>query len=789
METKEETLVIKVKFGDTLKRIRAFINEDAKLDLDMAGLRGKILGFFNFPDDADFTLTYVDEDGDVVTLADDEDLQDVVRQRLKVLRIDVQLSNDKGVNSSARSSGNSTPLRSPRVLPTLRTNKTDFAEVLKSVPQLPREALKLHEALSKLSLDILSKATSSKAATGPVLLELVDFISKMAQSHLNLDSHSNGGAGASTQNVAGDSSASKDAEMMPKSMLVDSAAESSRQANTGNVNIGVGAPVTPLLKSVDLNLPPTDSNPSVTVKVESFASDVLVGEDRKSAKKNAKKDSKFKSPGCVVNASSSVPARPTHPMNLRRVPFNECPFAGTPIGNDSAVPSFGYHPHHPSKRSHRNTLPVGGIFHKGVQCDGCGVHPITGPRYKSKVKSDYDLCSICFSEMGNETDYWRMDRPMSCRIPWSLNDIREQMDSQMSSPWVATPDILNLYNPKLDSRFIVDVNVMDGTVMAPSTPFTKIWKMCNNGSAVWPRGTQLVWIEGDRLSNAFSVEIEVPENGVPVGHELDIAVDLTAPAFPGRYTSIWKMASPSQQMFGQRIWVMIQVEAPLKDSILDKPKGLNLNLSPDSVLEVIDANGELLQSGNSNTTTEPVKPPVVHELPKKDHDLFPINDTLLVGNGISSSSATQEAVSYPIIDVSDVALAAPTQVPSNAPGAPSHAQSDTPSAPTRLPFKVVDLMESTQGVTVKNAVEETLLKELEEMGFKQVDLNKEILRMNEYNLEKSVDDLCGVSEWDPILEELREMGFRDDETNKRLLMKNNGSIKRVVMDLMSGERS
>lgn len=184
---------------------------------------------------------------------------------------------------------------------------------------------------------------------------------------------------------------------------------------------------------------------------------------------------------------------------------------------------------------------------------------------------------------------------------------------------------------------------------------------------------------------------------------------------------------------------------------------MNLNLSPDSVLEVIDANGELLQSGNSNTTTEPVKPPVVHELPKKDHDLFPINDTLLVGNGISSSSATQEAVSYPIIDVSDVALAAPTQVPSNAPGAPSHAQSDTPSAPTRLPFKVVDLMESTQGVTVKNAVEETLLKELEEMGFKQVDLNKEILRMNEYNLEKSVDDLCGVSEWDPILEELREM--------------------------------
>ena len=59
----------------------------------------------------------------------------------------------------------------------------------------------------------------------------------------------------------------------------------------------------------------------------------------------------------------------------------------------------------------------------------------------------------------------------------------------------------------------------------------------------------------------------------------------------------------------------------------------------------------------------------------------------------------------------------------------------------------------------KDAVEQSLLKELEEMGFRQVDLNKEILRMNDYNLEQSVDVLCGVAdaEWDPILEELQEM--------------------------------
>lgn len=63
------------------------------------------------------------------------------------------------------------------------------------------------------------------------------------------------------------------------------------------------------------------------------------------------------------------------------------------------------------------------------------------------------------------------------------------------------------YQPNLDSRFILDVNVIDGTVMAPSIPFTKTWRMRNTGNAVWPRGTQLVWIGGDRFSEKYSVEV------------------------------------------------------------------------------------------------------------------------------------------------------------------------------------------------------------------------------------------------------------------------------------------
>jgi len=63
--------------------------------------------------------------------------------------------------------------------------------------------------------------------------------------------------------------------------------------------------------------------------------------------------------------------------------------------------------------------------------------------------------------------------------------------------------------PKLDSRFVLDVNVSDGTVMPSSTPFTKIWRMRNSGSVAWPQGVRLVWIGGDQFFSADSVEIEV----------------------------------------------------------------------------------------------------------------------------------------------------------------------------------------------------------------------------------------------------------------------------------------
>ncbi|MBO1362169.1 hypothetical protein J2D73_20550, partial [Acetobacter sacchari] len=52
------------------------------------------------------------------------------------------------------------------------------------------------------------------------------------------------------------------------------------------------------------------------------------------------------------------------------------------------------------------------------------------------------------------------------------------------------------------------------------------------------------------------------------------------------------------------------------------------------------------------------------------------------------------------------------------------------------------------GGSVKDAagIEHTLLHELEDMGFKHKRLNAEVLRKNNYDIQKTLDDLCVADE-------------------------------------------
>merc|ERR1719198_1709303 len=115
---------------------------------------------------------------------------------------------------------------------------------------------------------------------------------------------------------------------------------------------------------------------------------------------------------------------------------------------------------------------------------------------------------------------------------------------------------------KLAARFVRDVTIFDGTQMAPSTPFTKIWRLKNTGEVPWPPGTRMLFVGGDQMTTEMSVPLS-RATVVQPGEEVDVAVEMVAPPELGRCLGYWRLVGPhGRRKFGQRVWCHVQVVDP-----------------------------------------------------------------------------------------------------------------------------------------------------------------------------------------------------------------------------------
>ncbi|KAM0940856.1 putative PB1 domain, Zinc finger, ZZ-type, UBA-like superfamily, immunoglobulin-like protein [Dioscorea sansibarensis] len=798
-------LVIKVNYHDILKRFGAHVS-GKRLDHDMTRLKRKIIDLFKFRADDNFTLTYIDEDGDTVTLDTDDELHDAaVSQRLNPLRINVLMKSHADEKFKPSSSTSS---KSPNIQ-TKQPQASVISEALNSLPE------PLRSTLSKLSEDLLSKATSSS----PAIAEFVEHFSKLGLANVN--QFSQGASGESSGPNINASKIDKPSNDSPAGHAFSSPpnaashiTESSHEKHgSGNVEKSAGAK---LSTSADINRDnvPQNQHAFGDSSVDDLLSSIWTtaniepGRVLYDGKSASGSQPAIPAARILEHTSSSdrlrTPEPSLQPTNVASKGFiggassqfhpgstSTTPDCLNPPPNRINIPSHGflaswlYPKAHPYRRGHSYIDSSFRTFHRGVQCDNCGMHPIIGPRFKSNVKEDYDLCSICFAQIGNDADYTKIDR-VPYRSPRLFKESYNPHSRSRSSSHGFHGCGTRSSRAKLDSRFIQDVTVLDGTIISPSTPFTKIWRMRNNGTFPWFVGTQLVWIGGDQLGNQASVGLEIPKEGYPVDAELDVAVDFTAPSSPGRYISYWKMASPSGQKFGQRVWLLIQVDNSRPNSS-SSHADINLNLPPDNNYSngqrvIIDVNAhpsDAVSAGPdvTNINIREVFPPFFTKIPI--HNVEPATVAELLRATNEPTQPMPKASPYPIIE--------PTQPMPKASSPISYPIIEFPSPSSSS--STAHIGSSSKLDVDNNPVENTLLKELEEMGFKQIDLNKEVLRLNEYDLELSVDDLCGFAEWDPLLNELQDMGFSDKETNKKLLIKNGGSIKRVVLDLISGEKA
>ncbi|KAL0921410.1 hypothetical protein M5K25_008476 [Dendrobium thyrsiflorum] len=908
-------VVIKVKYGDTLRRFSIYVHQQT-IEYDMNMLRTKISSLFKFSNDAVLVLTYKDEDGDVVALDNDDELRDaVLSQRLNPLRITVQLKTNSTDGSYSRPNavrhGNNSEMRSDEASPSHNRFPRLAAElnstVEKSLKPFPDP---IRGVLTNLSRDVIQTAS-----TAPILNELLLLLSKMQLTNDTQSSQEpfgkplNAPCGSPSRvadlNTCDEPKASNDLQnqlprVLPQTNIVSPIHDNIQKMH----EVGLSSQCLESINYAPLGFYPNmskeqkdnckghhDGKSELAAEppmpfdtqgghatlgssdkpkpfVASMFSHGNTSSDRWPSDVASQFPFGFTSQGDALGnrhaVSTAIPCANTRPSDVNnRCPFNtmfsfppkvDSSCKGNAFWDIHAASSFSClssmpHSYRRSSSCHDNTSRT---FHRGVICDGCGMHPIMGPRYKSNVKEDYDLCGTCFQDMGKEAEYTRIDGS-AFRFPKPKKEHHKHKHRNRLFSAIESHSRVKVTKPKLWSCFIRDVTVWDGTLMRPSSRFTKIWRMRNNGAIAWPSGTQLVCIRGYHLGGQDSAELEIPERGFPVDEELDVAVDLVAPSVLGRYISYWQMLSPSGQKFGEEVWVIIQVDdqPSAASSSAAAPTFLNLNLPP----EISHQSDEMIVhaepldcmpavSDESKLLEELLKPLDADMLNSAQQDgnsyLQPSSDSLDSSFMVSPAALIEVPISssplsYPAIDVQESpplvmnpadpdrlnsiqhdVTAAPPQPSSDTlasvfiVSSPSLIDVPTSSSPVSYPainveeplppvsYPLIDIYSSnppdtnqlpSDVLTEENTVEQTLLRELEEMGFKQIDLNKEILRQNHYDLEQAVGDLCGFDEWDPLLEDLHEMGFNDRELNRKLLLKNGGSIKRVVMELVTGEKS
>lgn len=395
------TAVIQVMHAEIVRRFNTRV-VDGKFDLNMDGLREKIVGLFKFSPGTELRITYFDEDGDVITLVDDEDLHDVARQGLNPLRITVTTGRSgESSSSSSGASGNFTQLtassssswllqrlQSLNSEDPLRKLLTDGLTLInkfyghQSGPDAPALGVSTNETVSGNTRDPKINEAGKSGVVGPAATAngLSDNQSeKFFQKTDEVKCHS-GSAGA--RKIPGLES------------IGDSLASVSGDASP------VGPKPKPrTLPRTDIGMNKSTKQPPL-VGAAPLSKDVRCGKKPNSVlahlSKNVRSGKKeLTTPD--VPKPNSVPdfflpwTNGTQPWPENITPaefwsklyhYSRDSSTSNPTVRAVPIPPL---PVSQPRRNHRQGDNPVMTFHHGVRCDGCGVHPITGIRFKSKV--------------------------------------------------------------------------------------------------------------------------------------------------------------------------------------------------------------------------------------------------------------------------------------------------------------------------------------------------------------------------------------------------------------------
>jgi hypothetical protein len=455
------------------------------------------------------------------------------------------------------------------------------------------------------------------------------------------------------------------------------------------------------------------------------------------------------------------------------------------------------------------------LAHPGVECDRSGMCPIVGMRW-NLAGHDYDLCQAEYDKLDDvekrlykaipppvpvmghpaPTDYF--GRPV-------MGGWRQRNGFHFGGGGGGCGGGRGNHggNQKLAARFVRDVSIFDGTQMAPSTKFTKIWRLKNAGESAWPMGTRMIFVGGDPMTSEMSVPLPRGEP-VPPGAEVDVAVEMVAPSELGRYLGYWRLAvcpkgtahdpfgrSCPARKFGQRVWCHVQVVDPCASSALELPTEDDLNEieKKKSALVAADAEADeeslappaAAKTCDGQPTTTPTAMPVAAAVPEEEV----VPSEAVVADGADGADGGSEA-SMVLVGADDLDADDPDDPDKAEEEVDPRQEGDAPTAVAAeeaFPAGAAP-SSSPSSSALLDGPSEQVKAALASMGFDNASMIQVVLSKHGPDLDACAADLAAATEWEASLDDLEEMGFTNRELCKTLMLKHDGNVKRTVKALV-----
>ncbi|CAN5714666.1 hypothetical protein BH10CHL1_BH10CHL1_22410 [soil metagenome] len=135
--------------------------------------------------------------------------------------------------------------------------------------------------------------------------------------------------------------------------------------------------------------------------------------------------------------------------------------------------------------------------------------------------------------------------------------------------------------------YVADLNLDDKNMTAPpvmqlNQDFAKSWRLRNSGTCAWEPDFQLVYVNGNRAEASMGGSPLVIGQRVEPGATVDLTVSLRAPQSYGTFQGFWMLRDNTSKLFGETIWVGIQIPDPTPPPPPPPSTNINPNLRADA---------------------------------------------------------------------------------------------------------------------------------------------------------------------------------------------------------------